>query len=169
MGMNLFLMCRQMLLIFKMNDCLRHVDYALGSPTNTLVRFLDSSVRLIEFYLLSRPAFQVVAGKYASERVYNSDKRRLRNGRFLDMFRSWLSYMNVMLRIKTYELWRGLFITYWKLNASTGKAFQSNQVKVTLFHNCYIYLCGVLLLLSLANTMGRMYVRAECFIDFELT
>lgn len=101
-----------MLLIFKMNDCLRHVDYALGSPTNTLVRFLDSSVRLIEFYLLSRPAFQVVAGKYASERVYNSDKRRLRNGRFLDMFRSWLSYMNVMLRIKTYELWRGLFITY---------------------------------------------------------
>lgn len=28
---------RQMLLLLKMNDCLRHVDYALGSPTNTLV------------------------------------------------------------------------------------------------------------------------------------
>ncbi|KAL3776533.1 hypothetical protein ACHAWO_003390 [Cyclotella atomus] len=77
---------RQMLLIFKMNDCLRHVDYALGSPTNTLV----------------------VAGKYASERVFNNDKQRLRTGRFLDMFRSWFSYVNVMFRIKTYELWSGL-------------------------------------------------------------
>lgn len=28
---------RQMLLIFKMNDCLRHVDFALGSPVNSLV------------------------------------------------------------------------------------------------------------------------------------
>ena len=28
---------RQMLLIFKMNDCLRHVDMALGSPANNLV------------------------------------------------------------------------------------------------------------------------------------
>jgi len=32
---------RQMLLIFKMNDCLRHVDYALGSPTNTLVCYCE--------------------------------------------------------------------------------------------------------------------------------
>eukprot|EP00980_Cylindrotheca_fusiformis_P001220 scaffold328_cov130-Cylindrotheca_fusiformis.AAC.34 len=39
---------RQVLLLLKMNDCLRHIDFALGSPTNTLV----------------------VAGKYASRAVY---------------------------------------------------------------------------------------------------
>ena len=28
---------RQMLLLLKMNDCLRHIDYQLGSPTNTVI------------------------------------------------------------------------------------------------------------------------------------
>ena len=78
---------RQMLLIFKMNDCLRHVDYALGSPANTLV----------------------VAGRYASKRVFECDKRE--KGGLLDFFRSWLSYIHVILRINSYELCARLSFT----------------------------------------------------------
>merc|ERR1711957_694064 len=75
---------RQMLLIFKMNDCLRHVDTALGSPVNNLV----------------------VAGKYASKRVYESDKRKQKqsNAGFLGFLRCWLSYVHVLIRIRSYEL-----------------------------------------------------------------
>jgi len=36
-----------------MNDCLRHIDYALGFPANTMV----------------------VAGKYAAQTVYDYEKR----------------------------------------------------------------------------------------------
>lgn len=71
---------RQMLLIFKMNDCLRHVDMSLGSPVNNLV----------------------VAGRYASKRVYESDKQA--SGSVLCLIRSWLSYFNVLFRINLYEL-----------------------------------------------------------------
>lgn len=82
---------RQMLLIFKMNDCLRHVDTALGSPVNNLV----------------------VAGKYASKRVYESDKRKQQqsNAGFLGFLRSWLSYVHVLIRISSYELTTRLNIT----------------------------------------------------------
>ena len=56
----------QMLLLLKMNDCLRHIDFALGSPANTLV----------------------IAGKYASKAVYESErKQRTSLGSRL---RSWL-------------------------------------------------------------------------------
>ncbi|KAL7553313.1 hypothetical protein ACHAWF_016589 [Thalassiosira exigua] len=79
---------RQMLLIFKMNDCLRHVDMALGSPVNNLV----------------------VAGRYASERVFESDKKRS-NGRLLDLIRSWFSYLRVLVRINSYELYTRLSLT----------------------------------------------------------
>jgi aarF domain-containing kinase len=71
---------RQMLLIFKMNDCLRHVDIALGSPINSLV----------------------VAGQYASKRVFDSE--RMKRGGILCIFRSWLSYVQCLVRIKCYEL-----------------------------------------------------------------
>ena len=77
---------RQMLLIFKMNDCLRHVDMALGSPINNLV----------------------VAGKYASARVYESDKQS--GGGFIFLLRSWMSYINVLLRINMYEIGTRLYI-----------------------------------------------------------
>mmetsp|Transcript_18111 Transcript_18111/g.39132 ORF Transcript_18111/g.39132 Transcript_18111/m.39132 type:complete len:696 (+) Transcript_18111:159-2246(+) len=82
---------RQMLLIFKMNDCLRHVDTALGSPVNNLV----------------------VAGKYASKRVFESDKRKHKrsNGGVLGFLRSWLSYVHVLIRISSYELTTRLNIT----------------------------------------------------------
>jgi aarF domain-containing kinase len=72
---------RQMLLIFKMNDCLRHVDMALGSPVNNLV----------------------VAGRYASRRVFESERRK-RNGGILNLLRAWLSYLNVLFRVNSYDL-----------------------------------------------------------------
>jgi len=72
---------RQMLLIFKMNDCLRHVDMALGSPVNNLV----------------------VAGRYASRRVFESERKK-RNGGILSLLRAWLSYMNVLIRVNSYDL-----------------------------------------------------------------
>jgi aarF domain-containing kinase len=70
---------RQMLLIFKMNDCLRHLDLALGSPLNNLV----------------------VAGRYASKRVYESDRERQRG--VFGLLRSWLDYVRVLCRINSYE------------------------------------------------------------------
>lgn len=75
---------RQMLLIFKMNDCLRHVDYALGSPANNLV----------------------IAGKYASRRVLHSDLRG--DGSVFGLLRSWISYAHVLIRINSYEAWKWL-------------------------------------------------------------
>lgn len=72
---------RQMLLIFKMNDCLRHVDMALGSPVNNLV----------------------VAGRYASRRVFENERKKL-NGGILSLLRAWLSYMHVIIRVNSYEL-----------------------------------------------------------------
>jgi len=74
-----------------MNDCLRHVDMALGSPVNNLV----------------------VAGRYASKRVYESDKekRQQSKGGVLSLLRDWLSYINVLMRINMYELSTRLYIT----------------------------------------------------------
>lgn len=82
---------RQMLLIFKMNDCLRHLDMALGSPVNNLV----------------------VAGKYASKRVFDCDKEKHKQstGSALALFRSWLSYVHVLIRINCYEIFSRLSIT----------------------------------------------------------
>eukprot|EP00978_Attheya_sp_CCMP212_P031776 scaffold121352_cov53-Attheya_sp.AAC.5 len=47
---------RQMLLLFKMNDCLRHVDYALQSPNNSSL---------------------AVAGKYAAKAVLEEDLKNI--------------------------------------------------------------------------------------------
>lgn len=76
---------RQMLLLFKMNDCLRHVDYALGSPNNNLT----------------------VAGKYASKRVFDSDKSNP-GQTFFGHLKSWLNYGHVLFRISSYEIWKWL-------------------------------------------------------------
>jgi aarF domain-containing kinase len=82
---------RQMLLIFKMNDCLRHVDMALGSPVNNLV----------------------VAGRYASKRVFESERKKQLQSKcgLLCFLRNWLSYMNVLLRVNSYELITRLKVT----------------------------------------------------------
>jgi aarF domain-containing kinase len=72
---------RQMLLLLKMNDCLRHIDMALDSPTNTLV----------------------IAGKYASRAVYTHNIQS--TGTFsITRFRYWVDYMKVMIRIGLYDL-----------------------------------------------------------------
>ncbi|EJK48698.1 hypothetical protein THAOC_32483 [Thalassiosira oceanica] len=76
---------RQMLLIFKMNDCLRHLDMALGCPGNPLV----------------------TAGRYASRRVLEGEVRGAGGG-WLCKLRSWLSYLNVVLRIEAYDIWTRL-------------------------------------------------------------
>lgn len=68
----------QMLLLLKMNDCLRHIDFSLGSPTNTIV----------------------IAGKYAAKAVYNEQKKA---SSFSTRFHSWLEYMKVLMRIQIYD------------------------------------------------------------------
>mmetsp|Transcript_7274 Transcript_7274/g.11048 ORF Transcript_7274/g.11048 Transcript_7274/m.11048 type:complete len:655 (+) Transcript_7274:148-2112(+) len=70
---------RQMLLLFKMNDCLRHIDHALGSPANTIV----------------------VAGKYATQTVYDSERDATG---LLGRIRLWMSHVMIMLRIRAFEL-----------------------------------------------------------------
>mmetsp|Transcript_2372 Transcript_2372/g.3389 ORF Transcript_2372/g.3389 Transcript_2372/m.3389 type:complete len:678 (-) Transcript_2372:1160-3193(-) len=69
---------RQMLLLFKMNDCLRHIDHTLGSNANTLV----------------------IAGKYAVKAVYKS---RCNQRTFINRLKDWFSYMFVMSRIRLFE------------------------------------------------------------------
>lgn len=76
---------RQMLLIFKMNDCLRHLDMALGCPGNPLV----------------------TAGRYASRRVLKGEVEGAGGG-WMRKLRSWLSYLNVVARIEAYKLWTRL-------------------------------------------------------------
>lgn len=68
----------QMLLLLKMNDCLRHIDFSLGSPTNTIV----------------------IAGKYAAKAVYEDQKKA---ASLSTRLRCWLQYMNVLVRIQIYD------------------------------------------------------------------
>ncbi|KAI2494676.1 ABC1 family-like protein [Fragilaria crotonensis] len=74
---------RQMLLLLKMNDCLRHIDHVLGSPTNTLV----------------------ITGKYASRAIYLDTVSK--NGSWVERMSSWLCYMKVLFRIQAHDfgLW----------------------------------------------------------------
>lgn len=71
---------RQMLLLLKMNDCLRHIDFTLGSPTNTLV----------------------VAGKYASIAVLQDQIRN--NPSWKSRFFAVVDFMRVMARIQIHDL-----------------------------------------------------------------
>ena len=69
---------RQMLLLFKMNDCLRHIDHKLGSnPTSNLV----------------------IAGKFA---IKASRHRDIKRG-LIDNVKHWFSFIIVMSRIKIFE------------------------------------------------------------------
>jgi aarF domain-containing kinase len=69
---------RQMLLLFKLNDCLRHIDTALGTNSNSLV----------------------ISGKYASELIYNHAKKRLN---FFEGIREWIKYAILRTKIQVYE------------------------------------------------------------------
>jgi aarF domain-containing kinase len=78
---------RQMLLLLKTADCLRHIDQALGSPINTLV----------------------VSGGYAALAVYLDEHSDVQS--WLGRFRAWLRYMSVVVRIRIHQtvlLSRGL-------------------------------------------------------------
>lgn len=71
---------RDILLLLKMNDCLRHIDFALGSPTNTLV----------------------VAGKYASKVVFNHQMSE--DGKSLKYkLKCWMEYLRILLRIQLHN------------------------------------------------------------------
>lgn len=70
----------QMLLLFKMNDCLRHVDRALGAPLNTLV----------------------ITAEQCAKAVW-VDRVAASTG-FRATFRAWCDYTNVWLRLKFVRL-----------------------------------------------------------------
>jgi aarF domain-containing kinase len=67
---------REMLLLLKTNDCLRHIDNALGSPANTLL----------------------VTGRYAAAAVYHNESG------WWNRVLAWLDYMHILLRIRIYQL-----------------------------------------------------------------
>ncbi|GAX10544.1 aarF domain-containing kinase [Fistulifera solaris] len=67
---------REMLLLLKTNDCLRHIDNALGSPANTLL----------------------VTGRYAAATVYGHESG------WWNRVLAWLDYMHILLRIHLYHL-----------------------------------------------------------------
>lgn len=72
---------RQMLLLFKMNDCLRHVDHVLGSnPTKNLI----------------------ISGKYAVNASFKEKLKKDKNT--INRFRQWMSFMMVISKIKIYEV-----------------------------------------------------------------
>lgn len=72
---------RQMVLLLKMNDCLRHIDYALGSPTNNLV----------------------VAGRLAAQAVYENKLGAAHLSRW-ERIQTWWDYVVVLWRIQIYDL-----------------------------------------------------------------
>jgi len=92
----------QMLLLLKMNDCLRHIDFALGSPANTLV----------------------TAGKYASRAIYDHEKN---HPSMKSRATAWLDYIKVMFRIHIYDFGIWLSRSLTLLSSSS-----SSTVKITL-------------------------------------
>lgn len=71
---------RQMLLLLKMNDCLRHIDHSLGSPTNTLV----------------------ITGKYAARALYLDTL--LSSTSWLERMCAWMYYMRVVMKVSAHDL-----------------------------------------------------------------
>ena len=69
-----------MLLLLKMNDCLRHIDYQLGSPTNTLV----------------------VTGRYSAQAVYEERARQSKT--IWDRWQNMWTHWNILLRIQLHDL-----------------------------------------------------------------
>jgi hypothetical protein len=63
-----------------MNDCLRHIDYKLGSPANTLI----------------------VSGRYASRALYRDAWAH--SDSWLSRFQAFWAYFGVEMRIYAYEL-----------------------------------------------------------------
>lgn len=72
---------RQMLLLLKMNDCLRHIDYALGSPTNTLI----------------------VSGEYAAQAVCR-DRLQHMNSSWISRVQAYFEYWGILMRIRIHDV-----------------------------------------------------------------
>jgi aarF domain-containing kinase len=81
---------RQMLLLLKMNDCLRHIDLSLGSPTNTMV----------------------ICGKYAAMSVYTNELQTSTS--VWERLNAWWDYVRVVLRIHAHDA------TVWWLESVRG-------------------------------------------------
>jgi len=94
---------RQMLLLLKMNDCLRHVDFALGSPSNTLV----------------------VAGNYASKAVFRH-KSSVSQTVYMSL-QNLVDYLNVRMRVGIYELGVWWINAYGSVTLPTRTNFKDNQ------------------------------------------
>ena len=83
---------RQMLLLFKMNDCLRHIHCTLESPPNNNL---------------------LVAGSHASKAIYQHElqqqKYKLLSSTTVQTLahrlNSWLSYSRVSFQIRLYSIW----------------------------------------------------------------
>ncbi|KAL7576744.1 hypothetical protein ACA910_005660 [Epithemia clementina (nom. ined.)] len=80
---------RQMLLLLKLNDCLRHVDFTLGSPTNTMV----------------------VCGRYAARAVYRDamhknhhDTNHNRIVLWWHKVEAWWDYVQILVRIQLHDI-----------------------------------------------------------------
>lgn len=69
---------RQTLLLLKTNDCLRHIDLSLGSPTNTLA----------------------ISGRYAALSLYRDRLRTIEGGSLSGRVQAWWTYMRVLARIQ---------------------------------------------------------------------
>lgn len=76
---------RQMLLLFKMNDCMRHISYTLGSPSSTNI---------------------VVAGSHAAQAVFreSSEHSNVKTRIFGSGLSNLYSYMKIHTRLFIYEL-----------------------------------------------------------------
>jgi aarF domain-containing kinase len=72
---------RQMLLLLKMNDCLRHIDYALGSPTNTLI----------------------VSGEYAAQAVCR-DRVQRSDASWFTRLQAYLGYWRIITLIRIHDV-----------------------------------------------------------------
>ena len=99
---------RQMLLLFKLNDCLRHLDLALGSsPTHSLLvagryavkAVYDETVRTTE-----GQRQQVLKGKSQAKKIGGQAGTSRRTHRLVKQCQEWWSYFMIISRIQVYEL-----------------------------------------------------------------
>lgn len=89
---------RQMLLLLKMNDCLRHIDYALGSPANTLV----------------------VAGRFAARAVYDHQAHSGANRTMWERVQNILDYYRIVFRIRCHDM-----VVWW---THTSQSFLQKSI-----------------------------------------
>lgn len=91
---------RPMLLLLKMNDCLRHIDHALGSPSNTVVVCGSFAARAV---------YEAEIQQGMRKRDENQQSRSIvgRNtasiSSFVHNWRAWFSYMQVWLKVQIHE------------------------------------------------------------------